>query len=134
MKNTKNLLLGLALVVAFGVGVWWVAKPKPATNANEAAFVDQCATTAAVTANVNGTTQVPVITYSGSTGKNALELLQATHTVEASAAGYVNAIDGITPSDHQFWLLCVNGAGAQVGAKELVTQNDDNVEWRLGTF
>lgn len=147
MKNSKNLLLGLILVVAFGAGVWWVAKPKPATNANvvsntnvvavsntNAEFTDQCATTAAVTANVNGTTTVPVVTYSGSTGKNALELLQASHTVDATPAGFVNAIDGIKPVGNQFWLLCVNGKGAEVGARELVTNTSNAIEWRLGTF
>lgn len=139
MKNSKNLLLGLALVVAFGLGVWWIAKPS-ATNTNTVAnasgtvVVDQCATAAAVTANVNGVTTVPSITYAGSPGKDALQLLQASHTVDATAAGFVNAIDGITPVDHQFWLLCVNGKGAEVGAKDLNINASDRIEWKLGTF
>lgn len=139
MKNSKNLLLGLALVVAFGLGVWWIAKPNATNintvaNANQTVVVDQCATPASVTANVNGVTTTPSITYAGSTGKNALELLQASHTVDATAAGFVNAINGITPSDHQFWLLCVNGKGAEVGAKDLNTNASDRIEWKLGTF
>lgn len=139
MNNTKNLLLGLLLVVAFVVGVWWVARPGPVNtnatgNANAAAFVDQCTSAASVTANVNGTTQVPVVTYVGSNGKNALELLQASHAVDATDAGFVNAIDGIRPGDNQFWLLCVNGKGAEVGAQDLATKSSDRIEWKLGTF
>jgi hypothetical protein len=139
MKNAKNIAVATLLATAFVIGVWWVAKPGPANtnataNANAAAFVDQCATPASVSINVNGTTSVPSVTYPGSDGKNALELLQASHTVDATGEGFVNGIDGIAPGDHQFWLLCVNGKGAEVGAKDLATQSSDRIEWKLGTF
>lgn len=74
------------------------------------------------------------ITYAGQDGKNALELLQQKHSVDVSAQGFVNAIDGRKPGDHEFWALYVNGKQAEVGAKEYVSKSNDAIEWKLESF
>jgi hypothetical protein len=140
MKQKLWIVIGVGVLLV--AGLWYgMSRPKAlntntnsTANTNEVTFEDQCTTPAATTANINGTVQITAVTYNGSDGKNALELLQASHTVDASAAGFVNAIDGVKPGDHEFWLLCVNGKGAEVGAKDLVTSSSDRIEWRLGTF
>lgn len=89
------------------------------------------ATNTNVTVNTNKVTSV---TYAGQTGKNALELLQSGHQVDVSAAGFVNAIDGVTPGDHQYWSFYVNGKQADVGAKDYQTKNSDAIEWKLESY
>lgn len=81
--------------------------------------------------NINATARV---TYAGQDGKSALELLQASHTVEVSDQGFVNAIDGVQPGTREFWAFYVNGEQAQVGAKEYVTKNGEQIEWKLEKF
>ena len=98
----------------------------------------QQATTSSDTKNATPsnapTAPAPTITYSGQDGKNALVLLQAHHQVDASSQGFVNVIDGIKPSDHQFWAFYVNGKQAEVGAKDYQTKNGDAIEWKLETY
>lgn len=74
------------------------------------------------------------VSYAGQDGKNALELLQADHHVDASDEGFVNAIDGVKPGEKEFWAFYVNGEQAQVGAKDYQTKNSDHVEWTLEGF
>ena len=84
------------------------------------------------TANTNTTTKA--VTYAGQDGKNALELLQVDHQVDVSDQGFVNSIDGILPSDHQYWAFYVNGKLAEVGAKDYATKSNDSIEWKLESF
>lgn len=79
-------------------------------------------------------TKTSSVTYSGQDGKNALELLQSGHRVDVSSAGFVNAIDGVAPADHQFWALYVNGKQAEVGAKDYQTKTSDQIEWKLEAY
>lgn len=84
--------------------------------------------------SVSNTNRVNSITYSGQTGKNALDLLKAKHQVDVSAQGFVNAIDTIKPGDHHYWSFYVNDKQADVGAKEYITKNTDAIEWKLEAF
>lgn len=84
--------------------------------------------------NANTTAKVYAVSYAGQEGKNALELLQASHQVDVSSAGFVNAIDGVKPGDHQFWAFYVNDQQAQVGAKDYQTTGHDNIGWKLESF
>lgn len=85
----------------------------------------------------NSTQQVPTttITYQGVDGKNALELLKATHNVETkeySGIGeFVTSIDGVAPDANHFWALYVNGSQTQVGAGSYMTKNGEVIEWKL---
>jgi hypothetical protein len=75
-----------------------------------------------------------VISYPGQDGKNALELLQQNHAVDVSAEGFVNAIDGRQPGDHQFWAFYVNGQSATVGAIDYQAKNNDTIDWKLESY
>lgn len=72
--------------------------------------------------------------YAGQDGKNALELLKAKHKVEATAQGFVTAINSIKPDSKHFWSFYVNGQAAQVGAKDYQTKKGETIEWKLETI
>lgn len=96
-----------------------------------------CGLTTTVQKTVNttvNTVKQQVVNYTGQEGKNALDLLKSGHTVDVSDQGFVNAIDGVKPGDHQFWALYVNGKQAEVGAKDYITKKGDTVEWKLESF
>lgn len=74
------------------------------------------------------------VSYTGQTGKNALDLLTSGHQVDASAQGFVNGIDGIKPGDHQYWAFYINGKLSDVGAKDYQSKTSDSIEWKLESF
>ena len=118
--NKRILPVFLALAL-FGAGCFATKTVTLNTNAN--------------VANTNSGTQVSaVVAYSGQDGKNALELLQATHQVDVSDQGFVNAIDGKKPGDREFWALYVNTKLSDVGAKDYQTKTGDQVEWKLEKY
>ena len=80
------------------------------------------------------TAKQQAVSYTGQAGKNALDLLKSGHAVDVSPEGFVNAIDGVKPGDHQFWALYVNGKQAEVGAKDYITKKGDTVEWKLESY
>lgn len=84
-------------------------------------------------ANTNLSTSL-TISYHGQDQKNALQLLQADHTVDVSAQGFVNAIDNRKPKANQYWAFYVNGKLADVGAKDYSTKKTDTIEWKLESF
>lgn len=71
------------------------------------------------------------IVYPGKSGVDALKLLQANHTIDASPEGFVNSIDGVKPADKQYWAFYINGELSMTGAKETITKDSDSVEWKL---
>jgi hypothetical protein len=75
-----------------------------------------------------------VIEYKGQDGKNALELLKASHRVDAqhySFGDLVSGIDGITPDTKHFWAMYVNGQFSQVGASAYETKSSDTIKWQM---
>ncbi len=98
-------------------------------NVNGSAGNTNTAVNASANANISAS-----ITYSGQAGKNALELLTASHKVDTSAQGFVNAIDSIKPGDHQYWAFYINGKLSDVGAKDYQTKTTDAIEWKLESF
>lgn len=119
--NYKKVLLPVALsLVLLGAGCSLTRTVNlPAKNAN---------------ANLSITNASSTISYPGQDGKSALKLLQAGHSVDVSAEGFVNAIDGLKPGNRQFWAFYVNGQQAQVGAKEYQTKSTETVEWKLESY
>lgn len=112
-----TIVLGLSL---FGAGCGLTTTVRiPNDNANVA---------------ITNTATTEAISYPGQDGKNALELLQQKHTVDVSAEGFVNSIDGQKPSDHQFWAFYINGQSATVGAKDYQAKTNDTIDWKLETF
>ena len=94
-------------------------------------------TKTSVNTTVNAATNTvkpATISYAGQAGKNALDLLKSGHTVDASDQGFVNAIDGVKPGNHQFWDLYVNGKESAVGAKDYITKTGDAIEWKLASY
>lgn len=84
-------------------------------------------------ANTN-TTISDAVTYAGQDGKNALELLQAAHTTDVTADGFVNAIDGRKPEGRQYWAFYVNNTLADKGAKDTITKASDTISWKLEAY
>jgi hypothetical protein len=77
------------------------------------------------------------IAYNGQDGKNALDLLKASHKVEtedSSTGSFVTSIDGTVNTDNTYWMFYVNGQLASTGADQFVTKNGDKIEWRFQTF
>lgn len=74
------------------------------------------------------------VTYQGQDGRNALDLLKAEHNVGVKSYSFgdmVLSIDGVTPSENQFWAMYINGDLSQVGASAYMTKSTDVVNWRL---
>lgn len=74
------------------------------------------------------------IGYQGVEGKNALELLRASHRVETKSFDFgemVQSIDGVKAPATHFWAFYVNGNLAEVGAAEYQTKGDETISWKL---
>ena len=81
-----------------------------------------------------GAVQTQDITYQGVEGKNALELLKASHQVESTTSDFgefIVAIDGQRPDNQHFWAFYVNGQLAQEGAGTYQTKPTETIVWRL---
>lgn len=77
------------------------------------------------------------ISYDGQEGKNALELLNASHEVktEESTVGiFVTSIDNTVNESDKYWMFYVDGQLAPVGADQYTTKNDEKIEWRYERF
>lgn len=123
----KKLLIPVLALALFGASCW-----TQSVNVNSSATTNE---------NSNGNTNTVAclpsagsVSYTGKDGKNALELLQIDHQVDVSAEGFVNAIDGQKPGDHQFWAFYVNCKQAEVGAKDYQSKGQDLIEWKLESF
>lgn len=80
--------------------------------------------------------QVPTstVTYQGQEGKNALDLLNASHRVDSkhySFGDMVTGIDGVSPDANHFWAMYVNDQFSQVGASAYVTKSTDTIKWQV---
>ena len=81
--------------------------------------------------------KVKVINYDGVEGKNTLELLQSSHTVEAQESSLgimVKSIDGLASDANNFWLYTVNGESVNVGADKYITKASDKIRWEFKGF
>lgn len=121
MRSTKALLPVALSLLLLGAGCSLTQTVNVSSST--------ATTNTAVNANVSSS-----VRYPGQDGKNALELLQSGHTVDVSAQGFVNAIDGRRPGDRQFWAYYVNEKLGDVGAKEYQTKNGDQIEWKLESY
>lgn len=114
-KTSLYVIAGLLIV--FGA---YLLSPLPAKNAQNATTASQ--------------SQPNEISYMGVEGKNAMDLLKASHQVETKHYDFgdmVQSIDGITPASDQFWAFYVNGQASQVGADAYQTKASDTISWKL---
>ena len=122
--KTKLAFALVAIAVTLGVGTAVALTPHHGT-------VQAAEVTPAPTATE--------FTYSGATGKTALELLTAKATTQIKGTGanaYVVAINGRAADDakKEFWALYVNGVQAQMGAGSYVTKTGDQIRWHVETY
>ncbi len=117
----KSKLLGvIVLVLVLGLGGSYIAK----TNGSPAPTTSPTATATAST----------TVSYLGVEGKNALELLKASHKVETKKYDFgelVQSIDGVASDSTKYWILYADGKMSEVGADALKTTTGQKLEWRL---
>lgn len=127
IKNLFKLSLLLVFVVAILLASGYLGRGKAPETTPQS--VSSTATDQA------GVAPNFVVQYQGQDGKNALELLKASHKVSTKTftgvGEYVESIDGISPDSSHFFSFYVNGQQAQVGADQYVTKATDQIEWRL---
>lgn len=119
----KNLLaLAVLLTIGGGVAVW------SAEQNNQPAQ----------TQVVQTETKKSEVSYQGVEDRTALSLLKDKHKVQTEdypgVGEMVTSIDGVKPTDKQFWAFYVNGKTAQVGADTYVTEPSDTITWKLETI
>lgn len=124
------LLLSAALLAGCG-GAEDTAAPSDAPAASEPAAASDA-----------GGAQAPAaeFRYEGEEGRTALELLLE-HDPSAQVQGegenaFVVGIEGRVADDaaKEFWALYVDGELAPVGAGSLVTQDGQEIVWKLETY
>lgn len=118
----------IVAIIAF-IGIIYAFKQKtvPVAITNNPAVVDQ-------SDSVQQVVPTTTIEYQGVDGKNALELLKASHRVDAkhySFGDLVTGIDGMTPDSKHFWAIYVNGQFSQVGASTYMTKPTDTIKWEI---
>lgn len=69
-------------------------------------------------------------------GTNAFEAMQQVADVgyeeHAGMGGvFVTSINGVSPSENQYWSLSVNGEESPVGIMRIIINEDITIEWRL---
>jgi hypothetical protein len=78
------------------------------------------------------------LTYAGQEGRTALELLleeDSSVTVQGEGENaFVTGIGGVEAGENEFWALYVDGEPAQVGAGSLVTEDGQEITWKLEAF
>jgi hypothetical protein len=117
MNKKTGLYAVIALLVVFGAFLLSPVSKKSVT----------------VDASVEQTQNTEVI-YKGQEGKNAMELLKASHQVETTHYDFgdmVNAIDGVKPDAEHFWSFYINGQAATVGADAYQSKSSDTITWKL---
>lgn len=117
----KNLLaLAVLLLIGGGVAVWSAEQNNQPTQV------------------VQTETKKSEVSYQGVEDRTALSLLKDKYDVKTEAYAGVGemvvSIDGVKPTDKQFWAFYVNGKTAQVGADTYVTEPSDTITWKLETI
>lgn len=78
------------------------------------------------------------LSYLGEEGRTALDLLleaDPSATVEGEGEmAFVTSIGGVAAGESEFWALYVDGEPAQVGAGSLVTEDGQEITWKLEAF
>lgn len=117
----QNRILGvIVFVIVLALGGSYIAK----TNGTATPTASPTATATAST----------TVSYVGVEGKNALELLRASHKVETKKYDFgelVQSIDGVASDSTKYWILYADGKMSDVGADALKTSTGQKLEWKL---
>ena len=80
---------------------------------------------------------VKTISYDGVEGKNALELLKSSHTIQtqdSSLGIFVTTIDETENTADTYWMFYVNDQLGATGADQYITKTGDKIEWRFEKY
>lgn len=131
MKRKLIALIAAVLIAGAGVGGYAIVSgnnddtPKAPTTTNQAESTGTIAFSA----------DKKEVTYTGTTGKTALENLQTLTSVETADTSYgkmVVVINGLSAEDGKnYWAFYVNNAYADEGAGTYKTQANDQLMWKL---
>ncbi|WP_418276669.1 DUF4430 domain-containing protein [Isoptericola jiangsuensis] len=135
--TTSTLSLPARLIAATAAGLLSVGllagcsddEPAPAPSASASAGSDAAA-------DEHMAENITEFSYAGQDGETALDLLlvqdpEAQTTGEGEMA-FVTTIKGRTAEDgKEFWGLYVDGEMAEVGAGSLVTEDGQQIQWKL---
>ena len=120
----QRIIPAAIIVAIIGGGTWFGIAHKSST-----------ATPAPTpTATISATAGASIVSYKGQDGKNAMEILKATHTVAVKTYSFgdmVQSIDGLASDSTTYWAFYVNGKSSDVGAGDYNTASTDTLEWRL---
>ena len=76
------------------------------------------------------------VSYRGEKRRSALEILEEKHEVEIGSSGLVVSIDGREAQNSlkEYWAFYVNGEYAPIGPAEYITNDEDQIEWKIETY
>ena len=116
-KKASWIYVVSAIILAFGL---WLIIPDRAICSPER--------------SIEKLVQTCEITYQGSEGNSALDLLKSSYKVETQSFSFgemVSTIDGVASPATHFWAFYVNGKQAEVGSGEYITKDSDIIVWKL---
>lgn len=136
------LLLSAALLAGCGGAEDPAQTPSSASApaASEPAASDAGGASGAGGASDDGGAETAEFAYEGEQGRTALELLlEKDPSAQVQGEGenaFVTGIEGRVADEgaKEFWALYVDGELAQVGAGSLITEDGQQIVWKLETF
>ena len=106
------------------------AQTAVAPEQERAATIVEDALSASISSNANGT----VVRHDGISGQSALNVLRSGAEVmvdQSVVEKTIIAINGVTGEDDQSWSLFVNGERVGPAAIAYISDDGDELEWRL---
>ncbi len=136
MRPTRRLLAAVpAAALAAALLAGCSSDTEPAADPTTSTSAASPTADAGVDAETTGATE---LSYAGEEGRTALELLleaDPSATVEGEGENaFVTGVGGVEAGESEFWALYVDGEPAQVGAGSLVTEDGQEITWRLEAF
>lgn len=128
LQQKTVLYIGIALMIIGISGL--VSDNKSENNVAQDVAGQVAGETTTIISNADGT----IVNYQGQDGVTALEILKNGAEViseDSSFGEFVTTINGVKQTNTEFWLFYINDEPASVGAGDYVTNEGDEVEWRL---
>ncbi len=135
LRSSRLLSVLPAAALAAALLAGCSADEEPAVEPTVTASVEADAADTGDDAAETGSTD---LSYPGEEGRTALELLleaDPSATVEGEGEmAFVTGIGGVEAGENEFWALYVDGEPAEVGAGALVTEDGQEITWKLEAF
>jgi hypothetical protein len=120
MFKKSYVIIGLAVaIILIGAASYFFLRFNPPQNAD----------------TVSSQGQVERVFYQGRDGVDALTLLSEVATVEEQN-GFVSSVNGrkAEEKNKEYWAFYLNGSLAQIGAKEYITKDTDQIVWKIENY